>query len=83
MKTIIFYLVVQSGFLTEKGNLRYVCPVDEGRAVFQIELPNGTYQYINRDKSDTTKIAVTKDGVYKLGFYEEHPSVTILRDNPF
>ena len=83
MKLITFYLIAQAGFLTQNGNLKYFCPAEQGRASFEIKLPKGTYQYINLDKSDTTKIAVTKDGVYKLGFYENHPSVTILKNNPF
>ncbi len=83
MKAILFYLIAQSGLLTESSNLKYVCPVDQGRAVFELELKPGVYQYVNIDKSDTTEIAVTKDGAYKLGFYESHPSVIILRDSPF
>lgn len=81
-----FVLVAKAGIIVGKWNkIEYYLPTgdNESRNVFDLELKYGVYNFINLDKSDTIPFAVTKEGVYKLGFYEDHPSLTIFKEPIF
>ena len=83
-----FFIVSKNGFITnERGNIVYVCKGDPehniDRYLFDLTLTNGTYTFFNIDKSDTISFAIDNTGAYKLGFYEDHNSLTVFKDNPF
>jgi hypothetical protein len=80
-----FTIICKSGFIVGKWDkIEYYLPTgEEYRAVYDINLKYGYYRFINLDKSDTIPFAVTKEGVYKIGFQEDHPSFTILKNPIF
>jgi len=59
----------------------YFMPAYDQRYYYELTLPEGVYSYIMLDNRDTIEFAVNKEGVFKLGFYENHPDFVILRDS--
>lgn len=87
-KETTFYLISKPGYINGKyDRLCYICEgtksVGFGRFSFEINLKNGTYNFITFDKSDTIPFVVDDKGVYKLGFQENHPTFNIYREDPF
>lgn len=87
-KTLDFCIVSKPGVITnQRGNIIYFCQdghdIGIDRYAYEISLSSGTYAYYNLDKSDTISFAIDKTGAYKLGFYEDHKSFAIYKQNPF
>ncbi len=87
-KPLEFCIVSKPGYITNQhGSVVYICQDSKDfgidRYVYNVSLTKGTYSYYNMDKSDTITFAIDKNGAYKLGFYEDHKSFSIYKNDPF
>ena len=82
-----FYLVSSPGIITGKyGQVEYICGNSSDstmRSVYEVYLKPGSYRYYNFNKLDTIPFVIDNSGVYKLGFREDHQSLSIFANDPF